>query len=146
VIVSGFPEIFAEFKQKKFTLLWRGSRDGFSAKTFHSRCDGHAPTLTFVLDTRGNVFGGFTPVKWTSPIDHEYGLDEYMRSFIFTLKNPRGIPPMKFKLKPGCAGKAVFQNPRTGPVFGADMGIRDQSNTGDVNYCDSFYYDTSESE
>jgi hypothetical protein len=31
VIISDFPEIFEEFKEKKFTLLWRGSGNGFGA-------------------------------------------------------------------------------------------------------------------
>jgi hypothetical protein len=35
-----------------------------SARHFHGRCDGHAPTLTLIQDTEGNIFGGFTPVEW----------------------------------------------------------------------------------
>jgi hypothetical protein len=50
-IISDFPEIFAEFR--KFSLLWRGSRDGFKAQELHRRCDGHANTLTVILDTKG---------------------------------------------------------------------------------------------
>jgi hypothetical protein len=68
VIVSELPEFFAGFLEKSFTLLWRGGRDGFDAKTFHGRCDGHANTLTLLMDTDGNIFGGFTPVKWDSPL------------------------------------------------------------------------------
>jgi hypothetical protein len=63
MIVSDFPEIFAEFGGQRFSLLWRGSRDGFGASDFHSRCDGHANTLTVILDTDGNIFSGFTPVE-----------------------------------------------------------------------------------
>jgi hypothetical protein len=33
---------------------------------FHSRCDGHANTLTVILHTKGNIFGGSTPVEWES--------------------------------------------------------------------------------
>jgi hypothetical protein len=66
VIVSDFPEIFAEFRGKQFTLLWRGSRDGFGAFDFHSRCDGHANTLTVILDTNGSIFERFTMVEWES--------------------------------------------------------------------------------
>jgi outer membrane murein-binding lipoprotein Lpp len=57
-IISDFPEIFAEFRGKQFVILCRGSRDGFKAKEFHRRCDGHANTLTVILDTKGNIFGG----------------------------------------------------------------------------------------
>jgi hypothetical protein len=62
-IISDFPEIFADFRGKHFDILWRGSCDGFGSKEFHRRCDGHANTLTVILDTKGNIFGGFTPVK-----------------------------------------------------------------------------------
>jgi hypothetical protein len=44
-------------------VLWRGSRDSFGARDFHRRCDGHANTLTFIEDTAGTTFGGFTPVE-----------------------------------------------------------------------------------
>jgi hypothetical protein len=63
-ILSVFPEIFAEFGAKRFGLLWRGSRDGFEARTFYRLCDGRSDTVTVILDTTGNIFGGFTPVAW----------------------------------------------------------------------------------
>jgi hypothetical protein len=79
-IISNFPGIFAEFR--KFSLLWRGgSRDGFEAQEFHRRCDGHANTLTVILDTKGNIFGGFTPVEWESPTSHRYKRDDSQKSF-----------------------------------------------------------------
>jgi hypothetical protein len=49
--------LFAEIHGKRFTLLWRGSSDGFLAQNFHDRCDGRANTLTFIEDTEGNIFG-----------------------------------------------------------------------------------------
>jgi hypothetical protein len=73
VIVAAFPPLFAEFGGKRFTLLWRRSRDGFSARDFHGRCDGHAPTLTLIRDT-GGIFSGAsrrwsrTRVAVTGPI------------------------------------------------------------------------------
>jgi hypothetical protein len=65
-IISEFPENFAEFQKKQISLLWRRRRDGFKAETFHWRCDGHANTLTVILDIhkKKNIFGGFTRVKW----------------------------------------------------------------------------------
>jgi hypothetical protein len=63
-IISDFPEIFAEFRRKQFSVLWRGSRDGFESSKFHGRCDGHTNTLTVIFDTEGHIFGGFTPLKW----------------------------------------------------------------------------------
>jgi hypothetical protein len=66
LMVFQFPARFAELTGKRFTLLWRGARDGSTVRDFDGRCDGHANTLTFIEDTDGNIFGGFTPVKWKS--------------------------------------------------------------------------------
>jgi hypothetical protein len=99
LIVSEFPPLFEEFRMKRFNLLWRGSRDGFTAKKFHRRCDGRANTLTLILDTDGNIFGGFTPVEWESPRSWNYKRDTSLQSFFFTLRNPHGVLPRKFALK-----------------------------------------------
>jgi hypothetical protein len=60
-ILSDFRSIFDKFKAKHFSLLWRGSRDGFRANTFHKQCDGHAHTQTVFSDAGTNLLGGFTP-------------------------------------------------------------------------------------
>jgi hypothetical protein len=65
-IVSSFSQLFDKFHGKRFVLLWRESREGFRARDFHRRCDGNAKTLTLILDTRGNVFGGFMPLQCES--------------------------------------------------------------------------------
>jgi hypothetical protein len=63
LIVEAYPPLFGAFRMKRWMLLWRGSRDGFTAEEFHRRCDGHANTLRLILDTKANVFGGFIPVE-----------------------------------------------------------------------------------
>jgi hypothetical protein len=43
----------------KWSLLYRGTRDGFGAKVFHAKCDGHANTLTILEAKRSSfIFGG----------------------------------------------------------------------------------------
>jgi hypothetical protein len=120
-----FPEIFTEFRGKRFSVLWRGSRDGFGPRDFHSRCDGHANTLTVILDTKGNVFGGFTPVKWESrnwngkegKENNRYKADDSLRSFVFTLKNPHNIPARRFALKAEQKWQAICCDSLYGPHF-----------------------------
>jgi hypothetical protein len=93
VIRPDVPKLFDIFKNKTFTLLWRGSRDGFGAGDFHGRCDGHANTLTVILDTDDNIFGGFTPVRWESRTRPPYNkADPSVKSFLFTLANPESFP------------------------------------------------------
>jgi hypothetical protein len=114
-IAADFPKLFEDFKDKQFTLLWRGSRDGFGADDFHSRCDGHPNTLTVILDTDWNIFGGFTPVKWDS--DNRRKADPSLKSFLFTLVNPHNFPARKFALKAERKNKAIFCNSDRGPQF-----------------------------
>ena len=41
-------------------LLYRATRDGFTASAFHEKCDGKENTIT-IIKTNGNyVFGGHT--------------------------------------------------------------------------------------
>jgi hypothetical protein len=100
-IVPDFPKLFEDFMKKQFTLLWRGSRDGFGARDFHGRCDRHPNTLTVILDTNGNIFGGFTPVEWESPSKLCNKIDPSEKSFLFTLKNPHNVPARRFALRVG---------------------------------------------
>jgi hypothetical protein len=137
-IVSKFPEIFAEFRKKQISLLWRGSRDGFEAKEFHGRCDGHANTVTVILDTKGNIFGAFTPSEWESRVwNGKQGdennckkADDSQKSFVFTLNNPHNIPARKFALKAEGKWRAIWCDSRWGPNF-ANGAIRvsDECNT-----------------
>jgi hypothetical protein len=117
LIVPGLPSIFTELSAKTVSLLWRGSRDGFSAADFHSRCDGRPNTLTLILDRKGNIFGGFTPAAWESPRRRWiYKRDCSFRSFLFTLKNPHNLSPRRFRLKD--EQRAIYCCGACGPVFG----------------------------
>ena len=42
------------------TLLYRGSRDGWNARDFHSRADGKSPTLSLFKVKDGPCIGGYT--------------------------------------------------------------------------------------
>jgi hypothetical protein len=115
--VSEFPEVFGEFGGKNFALLWQGSRDGFAAQAFHSRCDGHANSLTVILDTDGNVFVG---VEWNfsgTAVCHK--TDPTLKTFVFTLKNPQGFPARRFMLRPEKKHVAIDCNSERGPHFWA---------------------------
>jgi hypothetical protein len=93
-ILRRIPGCLAEFAMKQWTLLYRGSRDGFSTSNFHGKCDGRSNTLTVIETTKGFVFGGFTPVAWASSKSWES--DSSRKTFVFTVKNPRGSEGRKF--------------------------------------------------
>ena len=62
-VKSVIPDLKANSVVK---LLYRGSKDGWDAKDFHSLCDNQGPTVTIVKSSAGRVSGGFTTVSWTS--------------------------------------------------------------------------------
>jgi hypothetical protein len=141
LIVSQFPSLFEEFRTKRFNLLWRGSRDGFTAKEFHLRCDGRANTLTLISDTDGNIFGGFTPVEWESPASwfgnsvrlRKPKGDSSLRSFLFTLKNPHSVPPRKFALKEEKENSAIYCSSTCCAAF-VDIYVFDNCNANRDSY------------
>jgi hypothetical protein len=137
LIVADFPGLFAEFRGKRFALLWRGSRDGFSARDFHGRCAGHAPTLTLIQDTDGNIFGGFTPVEWESR-QWSPKADPSLKSFLFTLKNPHNFPARKFELKDEEKDGAIVCDSLTGPYF-CDIGVSHNCNANTHSFSELGY-------
>jgi hypothetical protein len=133
LILLSFPPLFDEFRGKRFVLLWRGSRDGFGARGFHGRCDGHANTLTLILDTKKNVFGAFTPLEWESGSYSYWKSDDILKSFVFTVKNPHKIRAKKFAMKADQKQYAIYCDSSCGPSFGdSDIAIPGQ---GSANTC-----------
>jgi len=117
-------------EKKSFSLLWRGSRDGFDAETFHRLCDGKANTVTVIKNTNGFIFGGFTSIPWSSSGD--YKADS--TAFLFSLTNPSNIP---LKLRTELPEKAVYHISRYGPLFGNngnDLCVYSLSNTNRQNF------------
>ena len=110
------------FEEKKFTLLWRGTRDGFEAATFHRLCDGRANTLTLIKSTEGAVFGGYTSVPWDQGGYYQHD----KKAFLFSFKNPSNVP---MKMKVTDPRHAVAHSVSYGHIFGAghDLLVSDSS-------------------
>jgi hypothetical protein len=132
LIISNFPKIFTEFQKKDFEILWRGSRDGFTVREFHRRCDGHANTLTVILDTEANIFGGFTPLEWDSR--GSFKTDDSLKGFLFTLKNPHNVPARRFALKTEKKYRAIWCDANWGPCFDDDLALLDDCNANSKSY------------
>ena len=58
-----------------YKLLYRGSENGFSAQSFHNKCDNIRGTLTIIKTTKGLRFGGYTeqqfgPCSSSNPVHY----------------------------------------------------------------------------
>jgi hypothetical protein len=113
----------------KWLLLYRGTRDGFGARDFHSKCDGHWNTLTILKAKQSfYVFGGFTLVDWIS--SNCFKSDP--NAFIFSLTN-KDKKPLKMKVDLNRHLYAIRCQPEYGPIFGGgffyDIFISNNANT-----------------
>ena len=101
--------------RRKFRLLYKISRDGCSAPSFHSKCDNKGMTVTVLYNPSGTVYGGFTAQNWTS------GSGVYVsdpKAFLFTLKYNGKSSPVEFPIKPEKHANAIYCNATYGPTFG----------------------------
>jgi hypothetical protein len=131
-IISTIPDIFGVSRPQRLRLLYRGSRDGFQGRTFHNRCDGHPNTISLILSTNNCIFGGFTPVAWSSR--NAPAPDPSLKSFIFTLKNPQNLDARIFKQKQ--ADYAIYDFSSYGPSFcrNCDLYVCDQSQSSGSSF------------
>eukprot|EP01132_Coremiostelium_polycephalum_P008092 gene8092-9958_t len=120
---GGFPS------NRKWKSIYQASKDGFSASTFHQKCNNKGPTITIIWSKTGNIFGGYTSLNWTS--SNTYQNDP--QSFLFLLKNSRN-QSMKFPYR--TTPHSIYDNVSYGPTFGNghDLHISDNSNTGSNSY------------
>jgi hypothetical protein len=144
-IIGNYPDIFRQFGWKRFRLLYRGSRDGFSPATFHQCCDGHGNTLTIVKSTNDSIFGGYTPRSWNSENSVEgYIADVSLESFLFTIQNPHKLAPRIFAQTQ--ASHAIQYHSAHGPTFGnSDLRVwrvRQGAFQGDSDLGHSYANDT----
>eukprot|EP00466_Bigelowiella_natans_P011718 jgi/Bigna1/42525/e_gw1.65.80.1 len=118
-------------------LLYKGSRDGFSAANFHSKCDNKGPTLTLVsvgegLKT-GFIFGGFNSYLWNSSDGSYYAVPQ---SLLFSLRrNTKGTKPHLIKLR-RYNNNHIYCHSGYGPIFGSGHGlcIASDCNTNTSSY------------
>jgi len=98
-------------------LLFASAWDGYTAKEFHTRCDGMGPTLTLIETSTGLIFGGFTSVSWTSK-------DTYVNTddvWLFTQDGKGSF--RRINIYPASVGNALYCHEKYGPTFGAGHDI-----------------------
>ncbi len=123
-------------KFSKGNLLYKASRDGFTASAFHSRCDEKANTVTIIKTNSNYVFGGYTTAKWGAN-NNSWISDS--SAFIFSLR--RNGTSNNHKLPIIRAEHAIYGVPGYGPTFGGghDIYIKDRSDIQVGSYSNSGY-------
>ena len=98
-------------------LLYRGTRDGWHARYFHSKCQNCGPNVVIVKSKENSVFGGYTSLSWSRPREasNEGACAE---TFLFSLSNPTNHPPCKLPIKEERRRSAIYRSRTGGPCFG----------------------------
>lgn len=98
----------------KYRLLYRGSRDGWLAADFHSRCDEKGPTITLIKVDNGRRCGGYASESWDSD-DHGKTDNE---SFLFSLDLSA-----KYSVRNSERGYDMYCYKNNGPCFGGELRV-----------------------
>jgi hypothetical protein len=121
-------------------LLYRGSRDGFTAERFHALCDSMGPTLVVIRSkTTEAVFGGYAAQSWQSPPSAVYTKSK--ECFLFSLDAPVNVPrrdPVRLGIKPDQDQFAMICYQQYGPTFGRGHDLHvsnDCSQVAASSYC-----------
>ena len=98
------------YDNKKITLkeIYKGTRDGDDAKSFHSKCDDLKGSLILIKSNDDLIFGGYTKEKWSG--DCKFKLDN--SSFLFSFYPLKIYDVKKDK-------RAIYCNKNYGPSFGS---------------------------
>lgn len=108
-------------------LVYRASADGFSAASFHSKCDGVSRTLTIIKTCHSNIFGGYTEAAWSQVNAHVSDPNAYVFSLINKDKKP-------ILLRCSNPANAIYCGSNYGPTFGEGHDFYISNNSNVNNY------------
>jgi hypothetical protein len=120
--------------KQNWILLFRASRDGFTASDFHKHCDNFQETITIIRTPNKCIFGGYSPLSWGMNCGYITNTD----AWIFSLVRPHSDEPVQmFNSGPQFVGEyslSIYSH--QGPTFGGgyDIHLSDSFNNNDHNY------------
>ena len=118
-------------------LLYRATRDGFSASAFHQNCDGFMNTISIIKTDSNFVLGGFASVVWNYTYNSELRVwkTDY-HSFLFSLRRNGVSNNEKFALNINSwyADSAIYAGAGLAYGGGHDLFISDRSNVSFGSY------------
>src|SRR5581483_2473517 len=98
----------------KFNLLYRASRDGIAAASFHEKCDNKGATVVVAkIQNSEKIVGGYNPLFWDLSNNWKSTND----SFIFSFTDRNNLQSANVGY---CKNNqlAVLCNSSYGPIFG----------------------------
>jgi hypothetical protein len=121
-------------KEKKWSLIYKATRDGFESGDFHYMCNNRGATLTLIqtrnrlyMKNRHQIFGGYTTIPWSS----RYGFYRDPQAFLFLFNQDKLT---RFNVRSN-EEIAVSHCVTSGPIFGLDdIHICHRANDNNFSY------------
>ncbi|XP_071162520.1 interferon-induced protein 44-like [Mytilus edulis] len=108
---------------KRYTCLFRATRDGCNATTFHTLCNSKGPTVTIIYNTNNSVYGGYTSVSWAST----EGWRTDGQAFLFRLYQNGNWKPVQLPVME--SSQSIYDNSGYGPTFGTNHDLSSFTST-----------------
>ena len=105
-----------KFECCEWRLLYRASKDGYKASTFHDKCDGKMNTVCIVKTNYGTIAGGYVELAWSKgyPLMWDDESKECTNAYMFSLKPKAKI----IKQTEPTTKEAVYHCEFAGFIFG----------------------------
>ena len=85
-------------KRTVYTLIYKATRDGDKAESFHQMCDSYNNTVVLIKTLKGRRFGGFTHETWDG--EDQNKVDK--RAFLFSIDKQKVYNVIKNEEAIGC--------------------------------------------
>ena len=102
-------------KKIKYKLLYRGTRDGMNASSFHQKCNSIPNTISIIQTTKGNKFGGYTEKTWENHSNGIWIKDD--KSFVFSIDYMKIYNHVN-------GTHAIYRSNNNGPTFDSCIYLR----------------------
>ena len=102
-------------KRTVYSLIYKATRDGDKAQTFHALCDDYKNTVVIIKTEKGRRFGGYTNEKWEgediNKIDNRAFLFSIDKHKVYNVKrNEEAIGCYKLNGPDFCGWQIVIQD------------------------------------
>ena len=102
-------------KRTVYTLIYKATRDGDKAETFHTICDSYNHTVVLIKTLKGRRFGGYTYEKWEgediNKVDNRAFLFSIDKQKVYNvIRNEEAIGCYKLNGPDFCGWQIVIQD------------------------------------
>ena len=102
-------------KRTVYTLIYKATRDGDKAQTFHTMCDSYNHTVVLIKTLKGRRFGGYTYEKWegedVNKVDNRAFLFSIDKQKVYNvIRNEEAIGCYKLNGPDFCGWQIVIQD------------------------------------